>query len=326
MLLLVRDQWAGGQPVDYLIVDEAGFLTDRARRPARRARRRLARRRLLLRAAHRLPHPAAAGRKRLFELADEIAPVHVEVLCWCGRPGQLNARVVDGRVVREGDTVVVADTAGHQAAPTTVHYQVLCRMHHRRGDLGGTSIRGQLASTSELDGRPRRWQKAETGTTLSPIRGLTGYPRQWGNPASSRFVEPTAYEPTNYSSGLTPTSEEVPTMADRTLRGSRLGAISYETEYGAEPAPRNIAAYRCERGHEFSVPFSEEAEIPSTWDCRLDGSVAKLIDGPEPEAKKTKAPAYPLGHAHGAPHDRRPRRGPRRAARRAACPPGQKSA
>ncbi len=79
-------------------------------------------------------------------------------------------------------------------------------------------------------------------------------------------------------------------MADRTLRGSRLGAISYETEYGAEPAPRNVAAYRCERGHEFSVPFSEEAEIPSTWDCRLDGSVAKLIDGPEPEAKKTKAP------------------------------------
>ncbi len=79
-------------------------------------------------------------------------------------------------------------------------------------------------------------------------------------------------------------------MADRTLRGSRLGAISYETEYGAEPAPRNIAAYRCAQGHEFSVPFSEEAEIPSTWDCRLDGSVAKLIDGPEPEAKKVKAP------------------------------------
>ena len=53
---------------------------------------------------------------------------------------------------------------------------------------------------------------------------------------------------------------------------------------------RNVAAYRCARGHEFSVPCSEEAEITSTWDCRLDGSVAKLIDGPEPEAKKVKAP------------------------------------
>ena len=79
-------------------------------------------------------------------------------------------------------------------------------------------------------------------------------------------------------------------MADRTLRGSRLGAISYETEYGAQPAARRVAAYRCDRGHEFSVPFAEEADIPSTWDCRLDGSAARLIDGPEPEAKKTKAP------------------------------------
>lgn len=79
-------------------------------------------------------------------------------------------------------------------------------------------------------------------------------------------------------------------MADRTLRGSRLGAISYETEYGAEPAPRNVAAYRCDRGHEFTVPFAEDADIPSTWDCRLDGGVAKLVDGPEPETKKSKAP------------------------------------
>ena len=71
-------------------------------------------------------------------------------------------------------------------------------------------------------------------------------------------------------------------MADRTLRGSRMGAVSYETEYGAEPAPRNLAAYRCPRGHEFTVPFSEEAEVPATWECRLDG--------PAPEAKKVKPP------------------------------------
>jgi hypothetical protein len=77
-------------------------------------------------------------------------------------------------------------------------------------------------------------------------------------------------------------------MADRTLRGSRLGAVSYETEYGAEPAARNVAAYRCARGHEFSVPFAEEAEIPTTWECRLDGTTGTLIDGPAPETKKTK--------------------------------------
>lgn len=77
-------------------------------------------------------------------------------------------------------------------------------------------------------------------------------------------------------------------MADRTLRGSRMGAISYETEYGSEPAPRNVAAYRCPRGHDFNIPFSEEAEIPSTWECRLDGTTGELIDGPQPETKKVK--------------------------------------
>lgn len=79
-------------------------------------------------------------------------------------------------------------------------------------------------------------------------------------------------------------------MADRTLRGSRMGAVSYETEYGTEPAPRNLAAYECSRGHQFTVPFSEEAEVPTTWECRLDGSTAQLVDGPEPEAKKAKPP------------------------------------
>jgi len=73
-------------------------------------------------------------------------------------------------------------------------------------------------------------------------------------------------------------------MADRTLRGSRLGSVSYETEYGAEPAPRNIAEYKCPAGHLFRVPFSEEAEIPSIWECRTDGNAARLV------AKKVKPP------------------------------------
>ena len=50
------------------------------------------------------------GSARLFELADEVSPLQVEVLCWCGRIGRFNGRVVDGQIVREGATVVVADT------------------------------------------------------------------------------------------------------------------------------------------------------------------------------------------------------------------------
>ena len=79
-------------------------------------------------------------------------------------------------------------------------------------------------------------------------------------------------------------------MADRVLRGSRLGAISYETEYAAVPAPRQLVKFRCERDHEFSVPFAHDAEIPTAWECRLDGTVAKAVDLPEPEVKKVKAP------------------------------------
>jgi thymidine kinase len=72
--------------------------------------------------------PAA---KRLFELADEVVRMQVEVLCWCGRRGLLNARVVNGAVAREGEQVVIGDTAGDG-----IRYQVLCRRHHRLGELG----------------------------------------------------------------------------------------------------------------------------------------------------------------------------------------------
>ncbi len=132
--LLVRGEWAAGRRVDYVVVDEAGFLTaehvdqlaelvDEWHVDAYCFGLATDFRSLLL-----------PGAKRLIELADELHPVHVEVLCWCGQPGQLNARVVNSRVVREGDTVVVADTDTGAVAP--VRYQVLCRRHYRQGDLG----------------------------------------------------------------------------------------------------------------------------------------------------------------------------------------------
>jgi thymidine kinase len=71
--------------------------------------------------------------RRLFELADEVSRLQVEVLCWCGREGQLNARIVGGVIAREGEQVVIGDT---DTGPMDVRYQVLCRRHHRSGDLG----------------------------------------------------------------------------------------------------------------------------------------------------------------------------------------------
>jgi hypothetical protein len=75
-------------------------------------------------------------------------------------------------------------------------------------------------------------------------------------------------------------------MADRVLRGSRLGAVSYETDRNHDLAPRQSMRYGCPRGHEFEVPFAGDAEAPATWECRLHGSISRLVDGAEPEQKK----------------------------------------
>ena len=51
-------------------------------------------------------------------------------------------------------------------------------------------------------------------------------------------------------------------MADRVLRGSRLGAVSYETDRNHDLAPRQVARYRTDNGEEFDVPFADDAETP----------------------------------------------------------------
>ena len=86
--------------------------------------------------------PAA---RRLFELADEVFRLQVEVLCWCGRSGLLNARVVDGVVARQGEQVVIGDTDGNG-----VHYQVLCRRHYRSGELADDPSGGLAGDTARV--------------------------------------------------------------------------------------------------------------------------------------------------------------------------------
>ena len=78
-------------------------------------------------------------------------------------------------------------------------------------------------------------------------------------------------------------------MADRVLRGSRLGAVSYETDRNHDLAPRQVARYRTENGEEFEVPFADDAEIPGSWLCR-NGMEGTLIEGDVPEPKKVKPP------------------------------------
>ena len=79
-------------------------------------------------------------------------------------------------------------------------------------------------------------------------------------------------------------------MADRVLRGSRLGTVSYETDRDHDLAPRRSVIYACPKGHDFTVSFADDAETPIVWECRLHGNEASLVDGSAPEPKKIKPP------------------------------------
>lgn len=53
------------------------------------------------------------------------------------------------------------------------------------------------------------------------------------------------------------------------MRGTRLGAVSYEREEAGALAERLSTVYVCQGGHRTLVPFSIEAEeIPYEWTCR----------------------------------------------------------
>jgi thymidine kinase len=142
---LVRSRWALGERVDYIIGDEAQFygveqieqladLVDGSDIDVYAFG--------LVTDFRSELFPAA---KRLFELADEVSRLQVEVLCWCGRQGQLNARIVGDRVAREGERIVTGDTGTGDNEAAAVRYQVLCRAHYRAGDLGPSApAAGQL--------------------------------------------------------------------------------------------------------------------------------------------------------------------------------------
>ncbi|QNO38706.1 RNA polymerase-binding protein RbpA [Protaetiibacter sp. SSC-01] len=83
-------------------------------------------------------------------------------------------------------------------------------------------------------------------------------------------------------------------MADRSLRGMRLGAQSMQSEEGVEFSPRKKAVYRTDDGSTFEVVFAAEAEIPDTWESPRTGQEGRLVgdDGQlvESEAADAKAP------------------------------------
>ncbi|HEU0257699.1 MAG TPA: RNA polymerase-binding protein RbpA [Microbacteriaceae bacterium] len=69
-------------------------------------------------------------------------------------------------------------------------------------------------------------------------------------------------------------------MADRSLRGMRLGSQSLQSEEGVVYSPRTEYTYRCSQcGEDTVVVFSAEAEAPHTWECKHCAHEARLLVG-----------------------------------------------
>ena len=77
-------------------------------------------------------------------------------------------------------------------------------------------------------------------------------------------------------------------MAERTLRGARLGGQSFEDERGIEFAARQQVGYRCPQAHEFEITMSVEADVPAVWECPRCGAEAMNVSGILPEVKAEK--------------------------------------
>jgi ribosomal protein L37AE/L43A len=79
-------------------------------------------------------------------------------------------------------------------------------------------------------------------------------------------------------------------MADRSLRGTRLGASSFEDDRDIELAARQVVSFDCPQGHLTAVPMAEEAEVPVQWECRECGATALRRGYQPPPPKAVKPP------------------------------------
>ncbi|MEO7146682.1 MAG: RNA polymerase-binding protein RbpA [Terrimesophilobacter sp.] len=66
-------------------------------------------------------------------------------------------------------------------------------------------------------------------------------------------------------------------MADRSLRGMRLGAQSLQSEEGVTFSPRRKSVYQLKDGSTFEVTFAADAEVPTLWESPKSGREGHLL-------------------------------------------------
>jgi thioesterase domain-containing protein len=67
-------------------------------------------------------------------------------------------------------------------------------------------------------------------------------------------------------------------MADRSLRGMRLGGQSLQSEEGVVFSERQVREYRAPDGSTFSVTFAADAEVPERWTSPKTGQEGQLLE------------------------------------------------
>lgn len=67
-------------------------------------------------------------------------------------------------------------------------------------------------------------------------------------------------------------------MAERTLRGARIGSTSLQGDEGIELSPRISVEYLTDKGTRFSVMFDADAEPPAEWIDQRSGELGFLDD------------------------------------------------
>lgn len=100
----LQDWFTNNQRFDVLIVDEAQFLTASQIEQLKE---------IAMNAVPVLCYGLKTdfrtqmfeGSKRLFEIADSLT--EIKSVCKCGRKAEVNGRIVDGKIVREGEQVLI---------------------------------------------------------------------------------------------------------------------------------------------------------------------------------------------------------------------------
>ena len=77
-------------------------------------------------------------------------------------------------------------------------------------------------------------------------------------------------------------------MRSATLKATGLGSKSFEGDEGVALSPRRQLDFDCPAHHRFSIVFSDEAQLPTAWECPTCWAPALRSDGVRAEAKDVK--------------------------------------